>query len=92
MVNKFYRMGRRAEYKKVAELKAQGFQYAGRTAGSHGIFDVYGIKLLTPGGPHRGIIKLVQIKTGKSAERERDKARASIEMLSGLYYVEGVVA
>jgi len=86
-----YQKGRRAEYREVKRLRALGYQYVGRTAGSHGIFDVYGIKLY-PGEVEgfKGEIVFVQVKTGKHAERER--ARSGIESLKGTYIVEGIVA
>jgi hypothetical protein len=44
MTNKNYRAGRAFEYEAVQILKDRHYPKAGRTAGSHGPFDVYGIK------------------------------------------------
>jgi hypothetical protein len=89
--NRNYEKGRRAEYKVMKQLRKEGFQYVGRTAGSHGIFDVWGIELFDWDSPvHKGRIKLVQVKTGKTAERER--AKTEIGKLTGSYFVEGVNA
>ena len=94
MPNKMYIKGRKAEYKEIARLRAQGYDHVGRTAGSHGVFDVFAIKIYDQSNDLKvkGSIKLVQLKTGESAERERAKARAEIEKLTGLFSVEGVVA
>ena len=42
--NPNYRAGRAFEYEAMKMLKARGYDKTGRAAGSHGIFDVYGIK------------------------------------------------
>lgn len=42
--NPNYRAGRAFEYEAVKMLKDRGYKKAGRTAGSHGIFDVFGLK------------------------------------------------
>jgi len=89
--NPNYVKGRKAEYAEVKKLRKLGYQFAGRTAGSHGIFDVYGIKIY-PGEVEgfRGEIVFVQVKSGKSAERER--AKTNIGILKGTFLVEGVTA
>ena len=85
MPNLQYQKGRRREYKWVEKLRKLGYDYVGRTAGSHGLFDVYGIDVSTR------TIRLIQVKSGETAEREKTKARPGIEALTGTYYVEGVV-
>lgn len=57
MPNKNYLKGRRFEYEVMNELRANGFS-AMRTSGSHGHFDVIGIKLAN-GQQH---IKFIQCK------------------------------
>jgi Holliday junction resolvase len=44
MPNKNYVKGRKKEYKIIKELKAQGYEIAQRTAGSHSPIDVFAIK------------------------------------------------
>ena len=73
MPNPNYIKGRRFEYELVAELEEQGY-VAGRTAGSHGFYDVIGIN------PKNGHIKLIQAKVTEdeaTAKRLTEAFRAS---------------
>lgn len=55
MPNRNYEQGRAFEYEIVHELRGEGYE-AGRTGGSHGIFDVWGIH------PHTHHVRFIQAK------------------------------
>ena len=96
MPNSRYDRGRAYEYKVMRKLREKGF-YPIRSAGSHGYFDIIGIKpgtpTIYPGGlKGRGIgtIKVIQCKTGKSKKHAIDKVVMSklAEQYDGLYTVK----
>jgi hypothetical protein len=77
----------------MAKLKKDGWTVL-RTAGSHGPFDLIAIKdsvylfnneAGAIGG--EGEMRLIQVKSGKSAKREMRKALGDIERFTGLYNV-----
>jgi hypothetical protein len=81
MVNSNYRRGRSKEYKVRDELKSEGCDITNRIAGSHSLFDVYGINI------KKNIITFVQVK---SSQYEANKARDELEkigLLSKGYFV-----
>jgi len=65
-----YRKGVRAERKTLAYLESLGLQ-AYRTAGSHGAFDIIGLR--------QGMLLLIQVKTGqRHATRAQKTALANV--------------
>lgn len=58
MANRNYNRGRAYEYRTIRMLEATGYT-AGRSAGSHGIFDVWAFNTMH--------IRLIQIKAGPNA-------------------------
>jgi hypothetical protein len=85
MPNRQYESGRRAEYKCMKEQRRLGYSIVTRSAGSHSPIDVIAIDPLTHS------IRLIQVKSGNSAEREKAKVRLDILALTGEYHVEGCV-
>lgn len=81
MPNRNYNRGRYYEYKKMKELREQGWEYIIRAAGSHGIFDIIAI--------NQGMRKilLLQLKSGRTARRELSKLQY-LSSFSDKYDVE----
>ena len=88
MPNSRYVKGRQKEYAQIHKLQELGFPRADiiRASGSHGTFDIVGIDRI------RHIIRLVQVKSGKTAERERKRIKDELRAYTGAYWVEGEVA
>ena len=90
MPNRNYIRGRDKEYRVAKKLRDEGWTVL-RMAGSHGEFDLVAIKyveLKKPFESKAGHIKLIQVKSGKSKEREIKKVLDSgIERFEGLYSV-----
>ena len=88
MPNSRYDRGRAYEYKVMRKLREEGF-YAIRSAGSHGYFDIIGIKP-PQSTVEKGQIRVIQCKTGKSKKHAIDKVVMSklAEQYDGLYQVK----
>jgi Holliday junction resolvase len=67
MPNRQYIKGRAKEYRIMKRLKEEGYDIVVRTAGSHGAFDVIGIKAETLE------IKLIQSKPKSMSEAAKAK-------------------
>lgn len=81
MPNKNYRKGADRERKIVNEFKDQGW-ISFRSAGSHSPIDVVAIN------PSFGVIKLIQMKTGKSYSKKfKEKLQSSLQYIDGTYEV-----
>ena len=81
-----YEKGRAHEYSIKHKLEKAGWTVL-RTAGSHGEFDLVGIKMLRADQRSHGEIVLIQAKSGKSAERERKKLEPLRAKYDGIYTV-----
>ena len=60
-----YRRGRAYEYRAIRQLQAEGY-YAGRSAGSHGLFDVWAINGFR--------WRLIQVKSGRARMTRAEQA------------------
>ena len=82
MPNKNYLKGRTKEYAIVKQLKAEGFEIAQRTAGSHSPIDVFAINKFTR------VIKFIQAKPDNFSEKEKRKINNELSWLNNMFRVE----
>jgi len=93
--NANYVKGRKKEYAVMKKLREEGFQIVARSAGSHSPVDVWAVKRPSHADLVNvpvGEIRLVQVKSGKSAKREQKKALEDIREYAGIYVVTVEVA
>ena len=92
MPNLRYIAGRAKEYREAKKLREQGFLVI-RSAGSHSPIDLIAIMeppcmSLEAQNLFGGLIRLIQVKGGKSGKREAVKALKEIRRYAGTYEVK----
>ena len=81
MPNKNYEKGRRKEYKICKELKAEGYEIAQRSAGSHSPIDIFAINSKTK------TIKFIQAKPNNFSKSQSKKIMEELNYLNDEFLV-----